>query len=338
MKVLRYTLRRLLWTLPTLLGALVVIFFLTQAIPGNAALSRVGQFVNPETIAQVKKNMGLDKSVPEQFAIYVVRSTQGDFGHSWKTGNDVIVDIGDRLPATLELAIFTLLLAVPLGVLLGVLAAAFKSSLFDRLIQLMTTFSLGIPVFWFSLMMVYIFFFLLGVSPAPAGRLAILDSPPPSVTGMYTLDSLIAGDLDLFSKALSHLILPVVALVFASIGPIIRVTYVSMVTQLNSDHIRAATAAGLSRTKIIAQYALKNAAIPVVTAIGLTCRLLLGGAVLVEIVFSWPGIGRYAVESLLIADLAPLQAVVLVTTVATLLINLIVDISYFWFDPRIKVA
>jgi peptide/nickel transport system permease protein len=338
MKVLGYAGRRLLWMLPTLVGALIVIFFLTQALPGNAAMSRVGQFVNPETIAQVKHNMGLDKTIPEQFVIYVGHLFQGDFGHSWKTGNDVIIDLGDRLPATIELTLYTLIIAIPLGILLGTLAAATKGSWFDRIIHTYVTFSLGIPVFWLSLMLVYIFFFLLGLVPSPTGRLDILDTPPPHITGFYTLDTLFAGDTEMFGRAVAHMLLPVLALVFVTSGPIVRVTYSTMSSQLTSDHIRAATASGLSRWKIVGRYALKNAMIPVITAVGLTARLLLGGAVLIEIVFSWPGIGRYAVESLLVADLAPLQAVVLITTILTLLINLVVDVSYFWFDPRIKVA
>lgn len=338
MKVLYYTLRRLLWTIPTFLGALVVIFFLTQAIPGNAALSRVGQYVTPETIAAVKRSMGIDQPVPVQFVIYVQHITQGNLGHSWKTGNDVTVDLADRLPATIELAVYTLLVAIPLGLILGIAAAAWKGSWFDRVVQSYIVLGLGVPVFWFSLMSIYLLFFILGWVPAPTGRIDILDSPPPHVTGFYTIDSLLAGDSALFGRILSHLILPVLALAFNIAAPVARLTYTTMSGQLESDYIRAATAAGLSRWLILRKFALKNIMIPVVTMLGAIVRTLLGGAVLIEIVFSWPGIGRYAVESMLVADLAPLQAVILLVTLFTLLINILVDVSYFWFDPRIRVA
>jgi peptide/nickel transport system permease protein len=173
---------------------------------------------------------------------------------------------------------------------------------------------------------------------APAGRLGIRTIPPPTVTGLYTVDSLLAGDLGLFSTVVSHLILPVGSLVFVITAPIVRMMYSCMNTELATDYARAAVAAGLRQRVIVTKYALKNAMIPVVTLVGSMIRYLLAGTVLAEIVFSWPGIGRYAIESTLVADLAPLQAVVLIVTGATLLTNVLVDTSYYWFDPRIKVS
>ncbi len=338
MRVLMYTVRRLIWTLPTFIGALVVIFFLTQAVPGNAAMARVGQSVNPETIAAVKKSMGLDQPVPVQFLIYLRHLAVGNLGHSWKTGNEVITDLIQRLPATVELAVWTLVLAIPLGIALGILAAARKGSWLDRLIQAYGVLGLGIPVFWLSLMAVYIFFFRLGWVPSPTGRLNILDTAPPRITGLYTIDALLAGDRETLRSALAHMILPVASLVFIIAAPIARMMYTCMATQLASNYVRALTASGIPRGAILRKYALKNAMIPVITLIGTVVRFLIGGVVLTEVVFSWPGIGRYAIESMLVADLAPLQAVVLLVTAATLLINIAVDVSYFWFDPRIEVA
>jgi peptide/nickel transport system permease protein len=173
---------------------------------------------------------------------------------------------------------------------------------------------------------------------APAGRLGIRNIPPPTVSGLYTVDSVLAGDWALLGVVFSHLALPVGSLVFVIAAPIIRMTYSCMNSELATDYVRAAVASGISRRLIVTRYALKNAMIPVITLIGSMTRYLLAGTVLAEIVFSWPGIGRYAIESTLVADLAPLQAVVLIVTIATLVVNILVDLSYYWFDPRIKVA
>jgi ABC-type dipeptide/oligopeptide/nickel transport system permease component len=338
MTILPYIGRRLLWSLPTLIGALVVVFFLTQAVPGNAAMARVGQFVDPVTLAQVKKNMGIDQPLPAQFLTYVTNLSHGNLGFSWKTGNPVNADLAQRLPATLELAFWTLLLAVPIGTFLGVIAAAYRGSWLDRAIQAYAVLGLGIPVFWLSLMCVYVFFFVFGWVAAPEGRLGVLDTTPPPVTGLYIIDSLLVGDFETFSSAVSHLILPVVSLVLVVAAPIALLTYDVMCRELSSDYARAAIAAGLPRQLIVGRYAMKNAMIPVVTMVGVSVRNLIAGAVLTEIVFAWPGIGRYAIESMLVADLAPVQAVVLIVTVFTIIVNLLVDVSYFWFDPRLGVS
>ena len=338
MAVLTYALRRLIWTIPTLIGAVIVIFFLTQAVPGNAALARVGQSVDPETIAAVKASMGLDKPLIQQFFIYVGNLLQGDMGHSWKTGNAVTADIAQRLPATLELAVITLIITVPLGVSLGVIAASFPGSWLDRVIQAYALIAMGVPVFWLGMMAIVVFYLMLGWLPPPSGRIGILDVPPPYVTGFYTIDSLLAGNLQLFGSVVSRLVMPVGVLAITSAGPLVFMVYNIMGVQLRSEHIRAATAAGLPRRQVVGRFALKNIMIPVLTMTAHLTRLLLGSAVLIEIVFAWPGSARYAVESMQVADLAPLQAVVLLITLFTLMVNLLVDISYFWIDPRVKVS
>lgn len=338
MRLLKYAARRLLWTLPTFVGAMVVIFVLTQLVPGDAAMARLGQYATPDTIAAVKREMGSDRPGAEQFAVWIYNLSQGNFGFSWKTGNPVSVDLAQRLPATIELVLLTLLLAIPLGIGLGIVASARRGGWLDRAIQGYAVLGLGVPLFWLALMLVYLFYFLLGWVSAPAGRLGIRTMPPPTVTGLYTVDSLLVGDWALFGAVVSHLFLPVASLVFIVVAPIIRMTYTCMNAELASDYIRAAVASGISTRLLLTKYALKNAMIPVVTLIGSMARYLLAGAVLAEIVFSWPGIGRYAIESTLVADLAPLQAVVLIVTGATLLVNVLVDLSYYWFDPRIQVT
>ncbi len=338
MSLVLYGGRRLLWTLPTFFGALVLIFVLTQAVPGDAAMARLGQYATPDTIAAVQREMGRDKPAIEQFAIWIRNLSQGNFGFSWKTGNPVAVDLAQRMPATIELVILTLLVAIPAGIGLGVLAASRRGGWLDRVIQGYAVLGLGVPLFWLSLMAVYVFYFLLGWVSAPAGRLGIRTTPPPTVTGIYTLDSIFVGDWALLGTVFSHLALPVGSLAFIIAAPIIRMTYNCMNTELASDYVRAAVASGIKPRLILTKYALKNAMIPVVTLVGSMVRYLLAGTVLAEIVFSWPGIGRYAIESTLVADLAPLQAVVVIVTAATLLVNILVDLSYYWFDPRIKVA
>jgi ABC-type dipeptide/oligopeptide/nickel transport system permease component len=338
MSLLLYIGRRMAWTVPTFLGAMVVIFVLTQAVPGDAAMARVGQYATPDTIAAVRREMGSDRPAVEQFAIWIRHLTQGDFGFSWKTGNPVSVDLAQRMPATIELVLLTLLVAVPIGIGLGVLAAARRGSWVDRIIQGYAVFGLGVPLFWLSLMSVYLFYFRLGWVSAPAGRLGIRNSPPPPITSLYSIDAILAGDWSLLGIVLGHLILPVGSLVFIIAAPIVRMTYSCMNSELGTDYVRAAVAGGIARRIIVGRYALKNAMIPIITLIGSMTRYLLAGTVLAEIVFSWPGIGRYAIESTLVADLAPLQAVVLIVTAATLLVNALVDLSYYWFDPRIKVT
>jgi peptide/nickel transport system permease protein len=338
MSVALYAGRRVLWAVPTFLGALVVIFLLTQAVPGNAAMARVGNFVDPATLAAVKRSMGIDQPVAIQFLTYVLHLAQGDLGFSWKTGNPVTVDLAARLPATLELSAWTLLFAIPFGVGVGVLSAALRGSWFSRVVDLYALLGLGIPLFWLSLMAVYIFYFLLGWVAAPEGRLGILDSPPPPVTGLYVIDSLLAADGPLLRATVGHLVLPVMSLAFVTAAPIVRMTVTALNAELASDYVRAEMASGIPPWYIVAKYALRNIMIPVVTMIGLTARNLLAGAIITEFVFAWPGIGRYAIESMLVADLAPLQAVVLIVALATLAINLLVDLSYYWIDPRIGVA
>ena len=338
MILLLYASRRLAWMLPTLVSAAILIFLLTQAVPGDAAMQRVGQYATPDTIANVRREMGIDQPLHAQFATWVRNLATGNLGFSWKTGNPVTVDLAQRLPATIELVVLTLALAVPLGIGLGVLAAYRRGGWLDRAIQGYVLFGLGVPLFWTALVAVYLFYFLLGWVAAPAGRLGIREVPPEAVTSLYTIDSLLVGDWALLTSVLSHLVLPVGTLVFVVTAPIVRMTYSCMNGELASDYVRAENAAGLAPGLIVAKYALKNAMIPIATMIGSMTRFLLAGTVLAEIVFSWPGIGRYAIESALVADLAPLQAVVLIVVAVTLVVNLLVDLSYYWFDPRIKVT
>src|SRR5260370_34034447 len=263
---------------------------------------------------------------------------QGDLGCSWKTGNPVTVDLAARLPATLELSAWRLVFAIPFGVGVGVLSAALRGSWFSRVVDLYALLGLGIPLFWLSLMSVYVFYFLLGWVAAPEGRLGILDAPPPPVTGLYVIDSLLAADGTLLRATVGHLVLPVMSLAFVTAAPIVRMTATALSAELASDYARAEVASGIPHWYIVAKYALRNIMIPVVTMIGLTARNLLAGAIITEFVFAWPGIGRYAIESMLVAALAPLQPAGLIVALATLGINLLVDLSDYTIDPCTGVA
>jgi peptide/nickel transport system permease protein len=338
MMMWKYLLSRLLWMALALLGAIVLIFFFTQAIPGNAALARAGLWAKPWVLDSIKKSMGLDQPLHVQFLIYLDHLAHGDLGHSWKTGMSVNQDMAQRLPATLELAFLSIAIAFPLGVLLGTMATVYKGSAIDYLVRGFGIFGNSVAVFWLALLLIYIFFFRLGVAPGPEGRLGILEQPPPRVTGFYTVDSILARDPRLLLESLKYLALPVITLVTVVGAPISRMTYSTVSEVLQSNYIRAATAHGLPRRLIYYKYALKNALIPIVTLSGQSLGFLIAGAVLVEVAFSWPGIGRYAVESMAVADLSPVQAFLILVTAFSMVINLIIDVSYFYLDPRIKGA
>ncbi len=320
----------------TLIGALTLTFFLTQVIPGDAAIMKVGQFADPTAIANMRKLMGLDEPLHRQYLIYLKNILRGELGHSWKTGNEVVEDLKIRLPATLELVFWAMLSSFFLGLVWGVVSAFRKGGVADIAAQIFGIVGGAIPIFWLALMGVYVFYFLLHITPAPTGRLGILDEPPSPITGFYVLDSLLEGDFDLLLKSLHYLILPVLCLDILLIPPISRMVYTSVLNVLSSNYIRTAKAYGLSERLIRYRYALRNALIPVITLCGQLFAHLIGGIVLVEVVFAWNGIGRYAVNSLQVADLAPVRAFILVVIVCSLLVNFIIDLIYFYLDPRIK--
>jgi peptide/nickel transport system permease protein len=320
----------------TLFATVVIIFFLTQAIPGDIVLQRAGMFAKPWVLDSLKKSMGLDKPMHVQFLIYLQNLSHGDLGHSWKTGMSVNEDIAQRLPATLELALLTMALALPIGVAVGTVAAARKGTAADYVAKAFGILGHSAAPFWLALVLLHIFFFQLGLVPGPTGRLSPLDRPPPAVTRFYVVDSVLAGNFHLFQESLRHLALPVVTLLIGVAAPISRMTYSSMTEVLTSTYMTAAFASGLPKRLIYFKYALKNAFIPIITLAGQSMSYLIAGTILVEVAFSWPGIGRYAVESMTYQDLAPVQAFVILVTLISMIINLMVDVSYFYLDPRIK--
>ncbi|HXW25341.1 MAG TPA: ABC transporter permease [Xanthobacteraceae bacterium] len=330
-------LKRLLMAVPSLIGVVIVTFLLTRALPGDPAAYFAGPAATKEAVEEVRVKLGLDKSLPEQFVRYVRDLAHGDLGNSLTTGQPVIAEIRNRLPASGELTLLGLIVSMGIAVPLGILAATRPGSLIDHVCRVVATAGVSLPVFFTGLILVYVFYYLLGWAPAPLGRLDIFFSPPPTVTGFYLIDSLIAGDGETFRASLSQLVLPALTLGIFSLAPIARMTRASMLAVLSSDFVRTARASGLSPFTITVTYAFRNAMLPVVTTLGMVFSFLLGANVLVEKVFAWPGIGSFAVEALIASDFAPVQGFVLAMAVMYVALNLMIDILYGLIDPRMRI-
>jgi peptide/nickel transport system permease protein len=330
-------LKRLLMAIPSLIGVVIVTFLLTRALPGDPAAYFAGPAATEQAIQQVRVKLGLDKPLALQFARYVGDLARGDLGNSLTTGQPVATDIRTRLPASAELTLLGLLVSMAVAVPLGIMAATRPGSLVDHACRVIATAGVSLPVFFTGLLLVYVFYYLLGIAPAPLGRLGIFYSPPPQVTGFYLIDSLIAGDGEVFLASLKQLALPALTLGIFSLAPIARMTRASMLAVLASDFVRTARASGLSPFTVIVTYAFRNAMLPVITTLGMVFSFLLGANVLVEKVFAWPGIGSFAVEALIASDFAPVQGFVLTMAVMYVALNLLIDILYGLVDPRMRV-
>jgi ABC-type dipeptide/oligopeptide/nickel transport system permease component len=329
-------LRRLVTVIPTLIGVVVVTFLLTRVLPGDPAVYFAGPAATPQSIAEIRKSLGLDRPLPEQFLRYVDDLSHGNLGNSLATGRPVVQEIVSRLPASAELTLFGLIISMAIAIPLGILAAVKQGSWVDHTCRVVATAGVSLPVFFTGLLLVYLFYFRLGWAPAPLGRLDVFFDAPPHVTGFYLIDSLIAGDFQLFRASLSQLILPGATLAIFSLAPITRMTRASMLAVLASDYVRTARASGLAPYTVIVTYAFRNAMLPVITTLGMVFSFLLGANVLVEKVFAWPGIGSFAVEALIASDYAPVQGFVLTMAVMYVALNLLIDVLYGVVDPRIR--
>jgi peptide/nickel transport system permease protein len=336
MELIRYVARRLVLIIPTLLGATLVMFVLTTLIPGDPALMRLGNFATAEQLQSLRQEMGLTRPPYERYGLYLGGLLRGDMGRSWRTGNLVLDDLRVRLPMSLELGVCSMLLAIAIGIPVGVWGAASKDSVVDYSGKVYGILGVAMPLFWGGLVLVYLFYFKFGIAPAPTGRIDMLVSPPKTITGSYLLDSVLTGDLEAFMSSAAHLVLPVITLAFVTGASLARMMYTSMRKVLASQFILVSHAYGIAARSIVYKFALKNALMPVVTLIGLQVGFLIGGVVLVEVVFSLPGIGRYAVESLLVNDFAPVQGFVLLVLVVYLLVNLLVDLLYSVLNPQVR--
>lgn len=328
---------RVLQAIPTLIGIVIVTFLLTRALPGDPAAYFAGASATPESIAEIRAKLGLDQPLPVQFLKYVQDLGSGNLGQSVSTGQPVATELLKRLPASLELTLTALLLSVAVAIPLGVLAAVRQDSWIDQLCRFVVTAGVSLPTFFTGLLLVYVFYFLLGVAPAPLGRLDLMHITPPQVTGFLVIDSLIAREWGTAWSALKQLLLPSITLALFTLAPIARMTRAAMLQALSSEYLRTARAAGLSRGRVLMVYAFRNALLPVVTTLGMVFSFTLGANVLVEKVFAWPGIGSFAIEALVVSDYAAVQGFVLSMAVLFVVLNLVIDTLYTLIDPRVQV-
>ncbi|MEK4031047.1 ABC transporter permease [Pseudobacillus sp. FSL P4-0506] len=329
-----YTIRRLSMLIPVLLGMTLIVFSLIHAIPGSPAQILLGQQASPEAVAALTKEMGLDRPLYIQFIDYLKNLFTGDLGESFRTRSPISEEIWPYLAATIELALFAMIVAVVVGVNAGIISAWFQNSWFDYLLMIFALIGVSMPIFWLGLMEQYVFSIKLDWLPT-TGRDNIRDPITP-ITHLYLLDTLLQGRFDQFVEVIKHLILPGIALATIPMAIIARITRSSMLEVMRSDYIRTARAKGMSMLKVVYKHSLRNAFIPILTIIGLQTGLLLGGAILTETIFGWPGIGNYIYGAIQFRDYPVIQSGILVVAAIFVCINLIVDLLYAAIDPRIK--
>jgi peptide/nickel transport system permease protein len=336
--MIRYIVRRLLLLVPMLLGVTTVSFVLAHVVPTDPVVANLGDqaLANPEIVAAFRHRWGLDKSLPEQYVIYVWNLAHGDLGTSISTAQPVALDIEQHLPATIELAVAATLLSIAIGVPLGITSALKNGGPVDQLSRVVSLVGVSVPLFWLGLVSILVFYARLGWAPTP-GRLSAATPPPRSVTGFVLPDALLAGRVDAVVDALGHLVLPALILSLYGTGLIARMMRSGMLEALREDYIRTAHAKGLPTHTVTWRHAFRNALIPVVTVIGLTFGGLLSGTVVMENVFAWPGLGAYAFRSAVSLDYPAIMGVGIVVALTYILVNLVVDVLYAVIDPRIRV-
>ncbi|MGN7456945.1 ABC transporter permease [Paenibacillus pasadenensis] len=332
--MLNYAIRRLLMLVPVLLGMTVIVFMIIRAIPGDPAEVILGEKASPQSKEALRQELKLDEPLYVQYGDYLGKLLSGDLGKSIRSKEPIATEIGPYLAATLELTAFAMLFAIVVGVNAGIVSAWRQNSWFDYASMLIALVGVSMPIFWLGLMEQWIFALELKWLPS-IGRANPRD-PIDAVTGLYLIDTLVAGRFDQFGTVLKHLVLPGIALGTIPMAIIARMTRSSMLEVLRSDYIRTAKAKGLSQLGVIYKHALRNAFIPVLTVIGLQFGLLLGGAVLTETIFAWPGIGRYIFDAISARDYPVIQSGILIIAFLFVLINLLVDLLYAAVDPRIS--
>lgn len=332
----RYILKRLLNLIPVLLGITLLVFAFLHLIPGDPAVVLLGDRASPDQVEALRERMGLNEPLPLQYLSFLWNIIRFDFGRSIFTGFPILEEIKIRWPATFELSVAAMLIALILGIPAGVIAAVRKNSVLDNLTMSGSLIGVSMPVYWLGLLLIYLFAVNLQWLP-PSGRISIqagLSFQP--ITGFYVLDALIQGDMAAFRDVIAHLILPALTLSTIPLAILARITRSAMLEVLSQDYIRTARAKGVWEPSVIFKHALKNAMLPVVTIIGLEFGTLLGGAILTETIFAWPGIGEWIYGGILHRDYPVVQGGVVFVAISFVLINLLVDISYALLDPRIQ--
>lgn len=333
--MLGFIIRRLILFVFVLFGLSLLLFFLTWLIPADPAVMAAGAEAGPEALERMREEMGLNKPIYIRYLNYTGNLLRGDLGVAASSRRPIMLDLRDRLPASLELVSVAWLLVLIFGLGLGLLATFYRRGRIEFLTRLVAYVGVGTPVFWLGLMLIIVFYSRLRLLP-PGGRLPIGMSAPPHLTGFYLIDSLIAGDWHSFGTALKHLIMPAFALAFGRIAVISRITNRSLIEQLGLDYIRTARAKGLLERAIVLRHALRNAFLPTLTILGLQFGWMLTGVLLIEHIFSWPGIGTYAILSIKNFDLHAIMGVAIVISLFFSGVNLLVDILYGLVDPRVR--
>jgi len=327
--------RRLFSMLLVWLGVTVLVFFIANVVPSDPVALRLGPKATPDSIAYWRHQFGLDQPLPQQYIRYLSRLLRGDLGVSIWSGRPILSDLGDYLPATIELALASLLLAGLIGIPLGVWAMVHPGGWVDRIVQFIAAAGLALPLFWLGLVFQLLFYRQLNILPLDS-RIDLVLGPPQRITGFFLLDSLLSGDLLRFGNSLLHLILPAVTLSLPAIGGVARMTRASTLDVLGQDYVRTAHAKGVPGRAVLWRHVLRNALLPVVTLIGNIFNALLAGAFVIEAIFNWPGLGWYATRVILASDYASVVSITLVIAVLCTVVNLLVDITYRWLDPRIQ--
>jgi ABC-type dipeptide/oligopeptide/nickel transport system permease component len=335
MVILRYIGSRLLFLAPQMIGIILIGFILIKAVPGDPATLMLGPMASADSIAKLRTDLGLDKPIPAQFVIYLQKLVHGDFGTSWQTTQPVLDDLKIRFPATLELVTFGLLLALLVGIPLGILSAIGKRALAGKIGVVYGLVAGAVPDFWLALVLVLVFYSQLHWVSSPIGRVDISVIPPNTITGFYTIDSLLTGNWEALMSALQHLALPVLTLGLINAGPILKMTQSTMDRMLQADFIQYERLCGLPK-QLIVRHAFRNALPSIITIISVLYGYLIGGTVLVEIVFSWGGAGQYAVQGVLNSDFNPVLGFVIFSALFSLVIYFLVDLAYLAIDPRIR--
>ncbi|MDR5700522.1 ABC transporter permease [Agromyces aerolatus] len=331
-----FVLRRLITAAITLLGVTLIVFFLTRGVGDPVYILQGSTPMTPEQLDALRQQYGLDRPIWVQYLDYLGGLLQGDLGTSLYTKKPVTTELAIYFPATLSLSVAALILGVIITVPLGVVSAIKPGSFWNKLSIGFTRFGVAMPSFWFGLLLVYVFVYVLKIAPAPTGQLPIGMATPPRVTGVIPIDALLAGEWDVFGAAMGQLALPVIALALTSFPALLALTESVTARVLRSDYMRTARATGLPPSMAYGRYAARNIASPIVTQIAMTFGFLLGGTVLVEFVFSWPGIGQYAVLSMQRLDFAPVIGIALLTSTIYLVLYFISDLISLALDPRIR--
>ncbi|MCT8329514.1 ABC transporter permease [Albidovulum sediminis] len=328
-------LERLIQLVPVLLGVSLIVFVMLALTPGDPVQIMVGeQAITPEQEAELRHNLGLDRPMVERFFLFVANAVRFDFGQSFYHGRPVAEVIAERLPATIELSLVALIVALATAIPLGVLAAIRKNSIFDRMATVGSLLGVSLPGFWFGILLIMLFAVHLQILPV-SGRIGYA-SEVPAITGFLLIDTLLAGDIGAFGEALRYLVLPAITLGLPMTAILMRVTRTSMLEVMRQDYITFAEAKGLPRRRVLYRHALKNALIPTVSVAAIETGSLLGGNMIVETVFGWPGLGRLVVESIFLRNFPLVQAAVLLYAVTYVLLNFIADILYTVLNPRVK--